>query len=116
MVVKRKTTRAKATTTDGGQGGRRHGSGKPAWFRGKSASSADPMYAGVRSGSTLRLTGLGWQIALPKVERLTGDALDAAGDDSKAIPVSLSDYVETLIRLYGERITLNDVKRAVRMG
>lgn len=91
-------------------GGRRVGSGKPSWFRGKSASSADPMYKGVRNSASVRLTEKGWTIMDGRVATLTAQA-----ESSGKLPVSQATIVETLLRLYGPRLTLADVERAAGM-
>lgn len=108
----KKTAKKKAAKQkEESHGGRRRGSGKPSWFRGKSSSSDDPMYAGIRNSASVRMTPPGWVILDAVVERLTAEA-EKAG----ALPVSQATIFETLVRLYGKRLTLGDVRRAAAQG
>jgi hypothetical protein len=84
-----------------GPGGRREGSGRPTYFRGKSASSDDPMYRDVPAALCINMTRKGRTI----VER-----------QSEAIGVSMNVLMEALVWLYGRRVTKADVERADRMA
>lgn len=109
-MTKKKTAKKKPEPK-GEHGGRRSGTGKPSWFRGKSASSKDPMFPGVRNSASVRLTPIGWEILDAKTAELSAQA-----EREEEMAVSQATAIETLIRLFGKRLTLNDVKRASAQG
>lgn len=100
----------KKTKTE--HGGRRSGSGKPAWFRGKSVGkdTSNPLYTSVAKAITLRLTAKGWE----PIESKIAEFERTKNDDEPS--VSYSDFIETLSRIYGPRVTLADVRRLSKMG
>jgi len=91
------------------KGGRREGSGRPSFFRGKTHSAEDPLYTTVSPPQTILLTRTGLK-SLKRVEkRLTKEYQVRTGN--KKARVSRSVVVEALGRIYGEKLTLDQIIR-----
>jgi hypothetical protein len=93
--MKKKQSKTQKADDVGERGGRRENSGRPSLFRGKSASSLDPMYGDVPSKLSLRLTRRGLTL------------LDAA---VKRCKISRNDFMEGLIRVYGRTVTREEIE------
>jgi hypothetical protein len=104
-----KLARKKKQTHGGyreGQGGRR------TFFRGKSGKSTKPMYDDVPPPQTILLTRDGFDLMEEHCERLTKDHIKATGKVGKAMRISRSIFVEGLIRVYGSKLTIAQIRKA----
>jgi hypothetical protein len=86
-----------------GQGGRR------TFFRGKSGKSTKPMYDDVPPPQTILLTRYGFDLMEENCKRLTETSEKTMG---KALRISRSIFVEGLIRVYGSKLTIAQIRKA----
>jgi hypothetical protein len=93
-------------------GGRREGSGRGSFFRGKSKhpNTKDPLYEGVPYATSVLLTPTGREALDDVVENLTWD-YQKKTENPKA-RVSRNVVIEGLIRVYGNKLTLAQIERA----
>lgn len=85
-------------------GGRREGSGKPSYFRGKSSSAEDPMFA-VPHPWCVRLTATGAGMGAKEMARLNKERPKDKPEISRNV------FLEALIRIFGPRLSFAQIER-----
>lgn len=91
------------------RGGRREGTGRPSFFRGKTHSAEEPLYTTTTPRQTILLTRTGLKSLQRAQKRLTREYQSRTRN--KKARVSRSVIVEALGRIYGERLTLDQIMR-----
>jgi hypothetical protein len=91
-------------------GGRRAGSGRPSFFRGKYARAERPLYKKTLPPTTMVLTPQARKLLDAKCKALTRE-LQQQTQNPKA-RVSRNVVMEALVRLHGSTLTLSAIRRA----
>jgi hypothetical protein len=89
------------------RGGRREGSGRHTFFKGKSSKAENPLYGETPPPQQLLLSWKGWNIMEKNRERATKALRKVTGKPNARI--SRSVFVEGLIRKHGHTLTLADI-------
>jgi hypothetical protein len=93
-------------------GGRRIGSGRPSFFRGKSAKAKHPLYKHIPPATQLLLTMPAFDILLKQCAVLS-KAYAKEQNNPKA-RISRNVFLDGLLRVYGARLSLAQLKKAAR--
>lgn len=86
------------------RGGRREGSGRKTFFRGKSGKAEEPLHGETPPPQQLLLSWKGWRQMERHRERITKDYRRLTGN--KKARISRNVFVEGLIRKYGGSLAL----------
>jgi hypothetical protein len=97
-VTKKRMAKAEA------HGGRREGSGKPSWFRGKSSSADEPQYRNIPDPWSIRLTPKGAEIGNAALARLNASKKDDEPEISRNV------LVDMLLRLFGKSVNITQLR------
>lgn len=98
-----------ARARKGTPGGRRQHSGRPTFFRGKSATADNPIYKNLVPARSILLTPEGHTQLNKTKLRLTREYRHKTGN--KKANISYNVVVEGLVRRYAEHLTLQQIEQ-----
>lgn len=87
----------------------RKGSGRPTFFRGKSATSEQPLYRNVQAAMSILMTPEGRKILNALTKKLTKEYQALTGNEKAR--VSRNAFIEGLTRVYGPKLKISDLIR-----